>query len=155
LIATEGTPAEDYANALFSHPDAWNVLLLDSDGPVDCSYADLCHRKGIDRLRENQVFWMVQVMETWFLADADALRRFYGADLREGALRGNPEVEAVPKADVFSRLKRATAGGGPGEYHKTKHAPDLLATINASLVRRAAPNCDRLFSLVLAKLSET
>jgi hypothetical protein len=40
-----------------------------------------------------------------------------------------------------------------GEYHKTKHAPNLLAIIDPALVRNAAPNCDRMFRLILDALS--
>ena len=130
------------------------MLVLDSDGPVDCSYTDLCRRKGIDGSRENQVFWMVQVMETWFLTDSEALKQYYGPQFNDGALRGNPEVEAIPKADVFSRLKQATAASGPGEYHKTRHAPELLARIDPALVQDKAPNCRRLFKVLADKLAE-
>lgn len=130
-------------------------MLLDSDAPHNGSHADLCRSKAIDPAHEGSVFWMVEIMEAWFLADIERLNQYYGAGFREDALRGNPEVERISKTDVLSRLKRATQATKPGEYHKTKHAPDLLATINASLVRQAAPNCNRLFKLVLAKLSET
>ncbi|HTS51281.1 MAG TPA: DUF4276 family protein [Bryobacteraceae bacterium] len=155
LIDTDGTPVQDFRDALKANREAWNVLLLDSDAPHNRSHADLCRSKDIDPAHEGSVFWMVEVMEAWFLADIESLIQYYGAGFREDALRGNPEVEKVSKTDVLSRLKRATQATKPGEYHKTKHAPDLLAAINVGLVRRAAPNCDRLFSLVLAKLSET
>ena len=35
-----------------------------------------------------------------------------------------------------------------GKYHKTMHAPDLLARIDAAKVRAAAPACDRLFNVL-------
>ena len=145
---------QDYKSALAAHPDAWNVLLLDSDAPHNGSHADLCRGKDIDPAH-GSVFWMVEVMEAWFLTDIESLNQYYGAGFKKDALRGSPEVERISKTDVLARLKRATQATKPGEYHKTKHAPDLLATINPGLVRRAAPNCDRLFSLVLARLSET
>jgi hypothetical protein len=49
---------------------------------------------------------MVECMESWFLADIDALSRHCRRDLTE-ALRGNPNVEEIPKKDVLARLKTA------------------------------------------------
>jgi hypothetical protein len=35
LIATDGTPVEDFRDALKTHADAWNVLLLDGEDPQE------------------------------------------------------------------------------------------------------------------------
>lgn len=154
LVEAKGTPVQDFRDALKTHPDAWNVLVMDSEGPVDGSPADLCRSKRLDPLHESSVFWMVEVMESWFLADIAALKAYYGDRFQENALRGNPEVEKIPKMDVYSGLKRATKNTKPGEYHKTKHAPALLAAIDVSLVRAAAPNCDRMFRIIMSRLAE-
>jgi len=153
LVATNGTPVQDFHDALKTHPNARNVLLLDSDAPFDGSFTDLCRRKGLDPSQQDQVFWIVQLMEAWFLADVGALRDYYGSGFQEEALRGNPQVEMVPKADVLSRLKRATTSTRRGEYHKTKHAPHLLGAIDVALVK-AAPNCARMFERLSRLLSE-
>jgi hypothetical protein len=89
---------------------------------------------------------MVQVMEAWFLADVSALRAFYGDRLQVG---WNPKVEEIPKDDALATLKRFG-----GEYHKTKHAPKLLAVIDPTTVRNAAPNCERMFRALLDELSK-
>jgi hypothetical protein len=154
LIATDGTPVQDFRDALRTHKNAWNVLLLDSDLPFDGSLVNLCRSKRLDPLHEASVFWMVQIMESWFLADIVALRAYYGSSLQEEDLKGNPKVENRPKEDVYYGLKSATKDTKRGEYHKTKHAPALLSAIDVSLVRGAAPNCDRMFRIILAKLSE-
>ena len=54
------------------------------------------------------MFWMVEVMESWFLADVAALKVYYGDSFQENVVRGNPEVEKILRTDVYSRLKRAT-----------------------------------------------
>lgn len=42
LINAKGTPVQDYYNGLKANPDAWNVLLLDSDVPADRNHEELC-----------------------------------------------------------------------------------------------------------------
>ena len=97
---------------------------------------------------------MVQLMEAWFLADPEALERFYGNGFRRNALRQNPQVEEIPKADVLESLKQAVKETKKQRYHKTQHAPLILESLDPIKVRKAAPNCDRLFRELLAKLDE-
>jgi hypothetical protein len=141
-IAANGTPAKDYETALKTHREAWNILLRDSEGPNTPDSGS----------RRDSEFWMVQAMETWFLADPDALDLSYGEGFKRGALKQNPKVEEIPKTDVLASLKQATAGTKKDPYHKTKHAPHILDRIDPQKVRKAAPNCERLFGTVLDKL---
>jgi len=138
-IATGGTPERDFAIATRKHPAAWNILLRDSEGPQNMPAPD-------------SIFWMVEMMESWFHADKDALENYYKSGFRKDALRGNPNVEEIPKQDLIEGLKAATKDTTKGKYHKTKHAPALLQSIKPALVRKAAPNCERLFRVVLDKL---
>ena len=160
LIAGGATPVADFCDALKSRPEAWNILLLDSGRPDD--------GKLFERLRQSRswnppagsgelagrVFWMVQLMEAWFLADMEALNAFYGKDFRKNVLAGNPHVEEVSKADVLSSLKQATRDTGKGAYHKTKHAPGILMRVDPEKVKAAARNCKRLFDTVLVRLQQ-
>jgi hypothetical protein len=82
-IATGSKPLEDFYIGLKANPDASNVLLLDSDCSIECSLPDFCISKKIDPLHEGSVFWMVQIMESWFLPDIDALKRFAVVPLAE------------------------------------------------------------------------
>jgi hypothetical protein len=147
LIAGRGREQAiaDFRKALRIHPTAVNVLLIDSEGPDDGRlFETICQPQQIAEALKDRVFWMVECMESWFLADVDALCQHYRKDLRE-ELRGNPKVEEIPKKDVLTRLKTATNG----RYHKTKDAPHLLKRIRPELVRQAAPNCRRLFDRLL------
>jgi Domain of unknown function (DUF4276) len=154
LIAAGATPVEDYRIAVQTHRDAWNILILDSEGPDDGNLsAHLCRSKGLNMSCSDSLFFMVQLMEAWFLADAEALERYYGRGVA-AALRGNPAVEDIPKADVLDRLKRATRTTTKGEYHKTKHAPALLRSIKPETVRARCPNGERLFATVLRRLAD-
>jgi hypothetical protein len=142
-VSTGGKPVQAFRIALQTHSNSWNVLLLDQE---DSDEAEV-RKKRLEGCDMESVFWMVQIMESWFLADVDALKTVFKG-LSEAAIRGNPNVEEIPKADVLERLKKAANG----EYHKVKHGTKLLELIDPSKVRSAAPNCDRMFNQILAKL---
>jgi hypothetical protein len=149
LIAAEGTPVQDYMTALKLHAEAWNVLLLDSeDGPPS---GELHLRGQLPIAKRESIFWMVQAMESWFLADITAMHSYYGTEgFKKSGLPANPKVEEIPKLDVLKGIKQATRKTGRGEYHKTHHAPALLQLIDPAKVRKAAPNCERIFRTLLA-----
>jgi hypothetical protein len=149
LIAGEATAIADFLAGLRKHPDALNILLIDSEGPDDGKlFESICQPRGIDVRSRDAVFWMVECMEAWFLADAQALRKYYGKEFRQKAIPRNPKVEEIPKNDVFEALKAATKDTSKGPYHKTKHAPSLLRLISPALVKRASAHCRRLFESV-------
>ena len=140
---------EDFSTALRTHPDAFNVLLVDSEDPVTAP--PWTHLRQRDRwetpdLPDAHCHLMVQTMEAWLLADRDALVRFYGLQFSAGRLPGHSDVEQVDKRALLGALKAATRNTGKGEYHKIRHGPKLLANLDPSKVRDAARNCDRLFS---------
>jgi Domain of unknown function (DUF4276) len=141
LIAADGTPDPDFQTARKAHPNACNILLRDSEGPKP--------------KRKKSVFWMVQVMEAWFLADPEALTLYYGEDFARNALKKNRRVEEIPKADVLKCLKQATRKTLKGPYHKTAHAPHILELLDPDKVRKAAPECDRLFHEILTELENS
>ena len=149
FIAGKADPCGVFQLALKAHPGALNILLIDSEGPDDGKlFESICQPRGIDDRSRDTVFWLVECMEAWFLADAGALRRYYGKDFRENAIRGNPNVEEISKKDVFEALKTATKQTSKGPYHKTRHAPFLLRLISPVLVKRASAHCRRLFESV-------
>lgn len=94
------------------------------------------------------------MMESWFHADEEALEEFYGPEFGKSALKANPKVEEISKSDLERGLRQATKHTRKGDYfdNKTSHGPALLLAISAEKVRNAAPNCKRLFDIVIAKL---
>ena len=144
LVEANGSPVQDLRDALKTHRDAWNVLLLDSEDPQELQL----RKESLEGCDAESVFWMVQIMESWFLADVDALKAVFKG-VSKAAITGNPNVEEIPKADAFERLNKAANG----EYHKVKHGMKLLELIDPAKVRKAAPNCDRMFKVILARLS--
>jgi len=147
FVAARNGPS-DYRKALRSHPHAWNILLKDSEEQMPKNPVALCERHGIDPTLVADVFWMVELMESWFLADPNALAEYYGRDFSATALRKTQDVERIAKAEVLKRLKRATKN----KYHKVQHAPHLLARLDPHRVQKHARYCRKLFDTVRTRL---
>ena len=142
----------DFQDACQSHPSSWNVLLIDSEGPDD---GLLFARLGLPAAQRDSVFWMVQLMESWFLADIQKLKSYYRQGFREARLTAKRDIERVPKKDVIKWIENATKATQKGKYDKTHHAPHLLGLIDPALVRKACPNCHRMSDIFEARLQES
>ena len=77
---------------------------------------------------------MVQVMESWFLADRPALQEFYGQRFRSQALPGNQNIEQVPKQDVLNGLRQASRATPKGAYDKGAHSFKILEILDPAKV---------------------
>ena len=112
------------------------VLLVDSEDPVGAGSAwrHLKVRDGWDQpagTRDDQAQLMATSMETWIVADHEALRRVFGADLRENALPPLVLLEARSRQDVFESLKNATRGCGRNRmYQKGDRSFQVLAELD-------------------------
>lgn len=121
------------------------LLLVDSETAVAVGHSVWQHLHERDEwnrppdARDDQMFLMVQAMDTWLLADRAALRRYFGACFRENALPQWPALEVVPKPDVLAALARATAAC-KRPYDKGKISFELLAMIDPALVEGACPH---------------
>ena len=125
------------------------LLLVDSEAPVQKDHSPWKHLKARDNwdqpdgAKEDHVYLMVQVMETWFLADREMLRRYFGNHFRENVLRDWVSLEDLPKSQVFEILERATAACKT-PYSKGKVSFELLEKLNPAAVEAACPHCARL-----------
>jgi hypothetical protein len=142
---------EDFAKAVEDHRDAFVALLVDSEGPVSQTpwqhlNWDPC---GKD---DNHCHLMVQMMEAWFIADADKLKEYYRHGFNENHIPKDKDIERIEKARLDSALKEATRNTSKKTYDKTRDAPKLLAMISASKVREASQHCDRLFNTLITQI---
>jgi hypothetical protein len=88
---------------------------------------------------------MVETMETWIVADPDALAAYYGQRFRTNALPHHQDLEELAKIFVATALEQATRHTQKGAYRKIRHASDLLKRIAPQKVRRRCPSCERMF----------
>lgn len=146
--------------ALKTDPDAFIVLIVDSEGALDDTtprWEYLKNRDGWDAMGtdDTHCYLMVHTMEAWFIADIDALRDYYGQGFQESAIPKPANVEEIDKDRLASALKKATRNTLKKEYHKTRHASQLLEKLDVTKVRKASPNCDRLFKTLSLIMGET
>jgi hypothetical protein len=145
---------DDFRDALKRHPSDFIILLVDSEEAVMTGpWQHLRDRTGDNwqrpaKANEDQAHLMVQVMESWFLSHKEVLTEYYGHGFLVGSLPGQPNIELVPKDDVFDKLQHASKKTQKGEYHKTRHGFDLLAMIDPGRVRAASPHADRFLTVL-------
>ena len=124
------------------------TLLVDAEGPVTAT-SPWQHLQANDHwsrpsgATDTQCHLMVEVMESWFLADADTLEALYGQGFRRGALPQNAAIEKVPKQDVLNGLARATQGTSKGNYSKGAHSFKILEGLDPERVMDASPHAKR------------
>ena len=125
--------------------DAVPLLLVDSEHPVEAGHSVWQHLRASDGWNkpvgagEDVAFLMVQIMETWFLADRDALRNYFGARFGENALGQWAELEEVSKETVLDTLRKATEKC-PTRYAKGRVSFELLAQVDPARVEAACPH---------------
>ena len=123
------------------------LLLVDAEAPVfKPAKQHLADRDKWDtRFASGSNFHlMAQTMETWMVADPDALAEYYGDGFRRTALPRSQDLESVPKKEIERSLERATRSTKKGRYHKIHHASALLTRLNADSVRARCFHCGRL-----------
>lgn len=145
IVEARGARGEAY-NAFRSDSDRdyRRIFLVDGEGPVTAktAWGHLQQRDGWSRPKgatDDQCHLMVQVMESWFLADVDALEGYFGRGFNSGSLPKNPNVEEVPKRDVETRLEQAARGTRKGGYRKARDSFEILARLDPAKVRGGRP----------------
>lgn len=131
------------------------ALLVDSETAVaEKPWLHLLHREGDQWERpegadDRNVHMMVQVMESWFLADRDALSTYFGQKFNANALPAQRDIENLRKQDVLHGLSEATRSCAKGRYNKGHHSFEILAQIGADKVTSASPYAARLVETLL------
>ena len=148
IIARGGRKAayDGYSDAIKKGEQA--MLLVDSEGPIN-----LAHQQGQpdkwqpwQQLEQQQAdgwtkppqaadtdcHFMVQLMESWLLADRDVLATYYGQGFRPNSLPAAARpIEDIPKQEVLAGLKAATRDcKTKSEYSKGQHSFELLGLVD-------------------------
>jgi len=142
---------DDYQTAVTKRKEGvLRLLLVDSEdlvGEAQNEWTHLKNRDDWDRPASSgaqDAYLMIVCMETWFLADREALKRFFHPCWTDSAIPHWPDLEKVPKADVFAKLALATAACGKKSYAKGKRSFEMLKVIDPALVEAKCPGAKRL-----------
>jgi hypothetical protein len=95
---------------------------------------------------------MVQIMESWFFADVEALKRYYGKEFNENSLPKRQDIENISKDDIFNILIKATNKTQKGKYSKGEHSFELLEIIDPHKVVNQSPWAKRFVDLLSDKM---
>lgn len=146
---------DDFCTAVnLSKKDDIAFLLVDAESSVETQHKDepWSHLKKKDdwdmpnKASERQAHLMVQVMESWFLADKETLTKFFGQKFNGNALPKQTKVEEVSKKDIYDGLKSATSATQKGKYGKGAHSFSILENIDPKKIIKASPWAKRLLT---------
>lgn len=170
---TRNEAYSDYCTAIENGEEA--ILLVDSESsviiPQDVTDDDrtwkpwhhLKNRRGQDgqladcwdkpqNVTESDCHLMVELMESWFIADIDTLKQYYGQGFNESCLPKQTNIENISKNEVIKALKAATKNTQKGSYSKGRHSLEILERINPHRVIERSKWANRFIKLVTVKM---
>ena len=98
---------------------------------------------------------MVQLMESWFLADIDALKNYYGNKLNEKSFPNRKDIENISKDSVLASLDAATRDTQKGSYDKGNHSFAILGSVDPNKICDQSPWAKRFVTQLSDKMLST
>lgn len=160
LVACGGreTTFDDFSTAhANAHPGDYIAMWVDSEEPIsniERAWAHLQQRDAWnppEGATDEQVLLMTTCMETWVIADRDALRSHYGSNLQESALPSLNDMEARSRDSVLNALIQATRLC-QNRYAKGKRSFELLGRLAPATQRQHLPSFVRCVRVLDANL---
>lgn len=139
------------------------LLLVDAECPVDAGAGKWRHLKecsgdgwspppGVD---EDNVFLMVQVMETWLIADRETVADYSGQGFRSNSLPRATNLEEVTKERIFEAIASATRQcRAKGPYGKGAHSFELIGLVDPGKIE-SLPHGREFFDSLRRRLGRT
>ncbi len=124
------------------------AMLIDSETPLRDLEAAWRHLSRHDHwarpagVEEKQVLFMTTCMETWIIADHDALQKHYGGRLQSSALPRLVNLEGRDRHDIQDALVHATRNCS-NAYTKGKRSFEILAKLSPDVLERYLPSFER------------
>ena len=133
------------------------ALLIDSEDPlsdIEKTWDHLGQRDGWHRpqgSQDDQVMFMTTCMETWVVADRDALREHFGQHLQMSALPSLHDLESRDRHDVQNALTNATRNC-PDPYTKGPKSFRVMGQLNPDAIESHLPSFSRARGILEAHL---
>lgn len=148
---------DDFRLAHASKGTDFVALLIDSEEPVARPEATWNHLKARDGwarpsgATDDQVLFMTTCMETWIVADREALKAHYVRGFRESALPPLENLETRERHDVQDRLEKATRECA-NAYRKGRRSFEVPAKLNPDTMEKHLPSFKRARRFLAEKL---
>lgn len=118
--------------------DGISFILIDLDTDIE----NLESR--IDKLdlsnHTDNVFWMVQEMEAWFLSQPDVIDKLYGKNTSSKLTKKKAQLFKKPSTSLMDLTKSTKRG----KYNKVRDAVDFLENLNAERLKIDFPQFKKL-----------
>ncbi len=141
----------DFCTAVATRkPDELPLLLVDSEDFVKAGHDVWQHLKARDKWSKpdkagkDDAFLMITCMESWFIADREALKDFFKGCWNDRALPKWPDLEKVDRKKAYAALVKATANCGERQYAKGKVSFELLKVIDPAVIEETFPSAKAL-----------
>lgn len=140
---------KDFENALGQLGSGGFVaMLIDSEVPLADLEKPWRHLKTQDKwrqpagARDEQVLFMTTCMETWIVADREALKKHFGDKLQLNALPATQDLEAGQRKDILDKLVHATRNCKT-PYAKGSRSFEVLSLVNPAALKPLLPSFAR------------
>ncbi len=132
------------------------AMLIDSEDPLKDldAWDHLKIRDGWDKpfgSEDDQVLFMTTCMETWIVADRDALTKHYGSKLQKSALPPLVDLESRLRHDIQNNLFHATRDCS-NAYKKGKRSFDVLEKLSPDELELYLPSFVRVKQILENRL---
>ena len=133
------------------------ALLVDSEEPLSNIDQTWDHLMSRDRwqkpqgARDDQVLFMTTCMETWIVADYNALRAHFGQGIQRSALPPADDLETRPRDEVLRKLRHATRDC-LAPYDKGPRSFEVLGKLNPATLDSCLPSFRRARRILNTKL---
>lgn len=149
---------DSFCTALRQNTNELSLLLIDSEARVKKQYEPWTHLHQTDNWQQprnagnDDVYLMAQCMETWLIADAEAVANYFGQGFNLNNLPHHSDLELVGKESILDSLHRATHQTTAGSYNKDRHSFQILGQIDPGIVRERCSQAKRFITFLLDTL---
>jgi hypothetical protein len=123
---------------------------------LDATWSHLKIRDGWDKppgSENDQVLFMTTCMETWIVADRDALAKHYGSEFQESALPSLVNLESRSRQEIQNDLSHATRNCS-NTYKKGKRSFFVLEKLSPDKLESNLPSFARVKRVLEERLLE-
>jgi hypothetical protein len=159
LIAcgARGSAFDDFSFAHSSGQADYVGLWIDSEDLLPDLEAAWQHLHARDHWKrpngaaDDQVLFMTTCMETWFVADRDAMKFHFGVELQDSALPPLIQLESRTRHEIQDKLMHASRDCS-NRYAKGRRSFEILGKLNPDVLEKQLPSFARVRRILSAHL---